>query len=58
MDDVAAEVRALGVRAGVVTAGGWADSEDIGAAVAFLASPAARYIHGRLLVVDGGWMGR
>jgi 2-deoxy-D-gluconate 3-dehydrogenase len=41
-----------------IPAGRWADPEDIGTAVAFLASPAARYIHGHLLVVDGGWMGR
>jgi 2-deoxy-D-gluconate 3-dehydrogenase len=41
-----------------IPAGRWAEPEDIGTAVAFLASPAARYIHGHLLVVDGGWMGR
>jgi len=41
-----------------IPAGRWGDPEDIAGAVAFLASPAARYIHGHTLVVDGGWMGR
>jgi 2-deoxy-D-gluconate 3-dehydrogenase len=41
-----------------IPAGRWAEPEDIAGAVAFLASPAARYIHGHTLVVDGGWMGR
>lgn len=29
--------------------------EDIGSAVAYLCSPAARFINGHVLVVDGGW---
>jgi 2-deoxy-D-gluconate 3-dehydrogenase len=41
-----------------IPAGRWAKPEDIAGAVAFLASPAARYVHGHTLVVDGGWMGR
>ena len=41
-----------------IPAGRWAEPEDIAGAVAFLASPAARYVHGHTLVVDGGWMGR
>jgi 2-dehydro-3-deoxy-D-gluconate 5-dehydrogenase len=41
-----------------IPAGHWAEPEDIAGAVAFLASPAARYVHGHTLVVDGGWMGR
>lgn len=41
-----------------IPAGRWGDAEDIAGAAVFLASPAAAYIHGHLLVVDGGWMGR
>lgn len=41
-----------------IPAGRWAAPEDIAGAVAFLASPAANYVHGHTLVVDGGWMGR
>ena len=38
--------------------GRWADPEDIAGAVSFLASPAARYVTGITLPVDGGWLGR
>lgn len=38
--------------------GRWAEPEDIAGAVTFLASPAARYITGITLPVDGGWLGR
>lgn len=38
--------------------GRWADPEDIAGAVTYLASPAARYVTGITLPVDGGWLGR
>jgi 2-dehydro-3-deoxy-D-gluconate 5-dehydrogenase len=38
--------------------GRWAEPEDIAGAVTYLASPAARYVTGITLPVDGGWMGR
>ncbi|MDO5719700.1 MAG: SDR family oxidoreductase [Actinomycetaceae bacterium] len=41
-----------------IPAGRWGKAEDIGDTVVFLASRAAAYIHGHILVVDGGWMAR
>lgn len=41
-----------------IPAGRWASPDDIASAVVFLASPGAAYVHGHVLVVDGGWMGR
>ena len=41
-----------------IPAGRWADPEDIAGAVVFLSSPAADYVHGAILPVDGGWLGR
>lgn len=41
-----------------IPAGRWAAPEDIAGAVHFLCSPAAAYIHGVVLPVDGGWLGR
>ncbi len=41
-----------------IPAGRWGDAADIAGAAVFLASPAAAYVNGHLLVVDGGWMGR
>jgi 2-deoxy-D-gluconate 3-dehydrogenase len=43
---------------GRIPAGRWAEATDIADAAVFLASPAADYIHGHVLVVDGGWMAR
>jgi 2-deoxy-D-gluconate 3-dehydrogenase len=41
-----------------IPAGRWGSPEDLADAAVFLASPAAAYIHGHVLVVDGGWMAR
>ncbi|MGG7516752.1 2-dehydro-3-deoxy-D-gluconate 5-dehydrogenase KduD [Allorhizobium undicola] len=41
-----------------IPAGRWGDAEDIGGAAVFLASRAAKYIHGAILNVDGGWLAR
>ena len=38
--------------------GRWGTPEDLSAVAVFLASPAAAYINGEILTVDGGWMGR
>ncbi|MEM8870435.1 MAG: 2-dehydro-3-deoxy-D-gluconate 5-dehydrogenase KduD [Pseudomonadota bacterium] len=38
--------------------GRWAEPNDISGAVTYLASPAARYVTGITLPVDGGWLGR
>lgn len=36
----------------------WGEPEDFKGAVVFLSSNASRYVHGEILTVDGGWMGR
>ncbi len=41
-----------------IPAGRWGKPADLAGAVVFLASPASDYVHGHLLVVDGGWLAR
>ncbi len=41
-----------------IPAGRWGEPEDFKGPVVFLASDAANYVHGTILTVDGGWMGR
>lgn len=38
--------------------GRWGTPEDLAPTAVFLASPAAGYINGEVVTVDGGWMGR
>lgn len=41
-----------------IPAGRWGEPDDLAGAVVFLASNAADYVNGHILVVDGGWMAR
>jgi len=41
-----------------IPAGRWGKPEDLAGAAVFLASSASDYVHGHILVVDGGWMNR
>ena len=41
-----------------IPAGRWGRPEDLTGAAVFLASAASDYVHGTILTVDGGWMGR
>ena len=41
-----------------IPAGRWGDPEDIAGAAVFLCSAAGDYVHGHVLVVDGGWLAR
>jgi 2-dehydro-3-deoxy-D-gluconate 5-dehydrogenase len=41
-----------------IPAGRWGEPEDLAGPAVFLSSPASDYMHGHVLVVDGGWMGR
>jgi 2-deoxy-D-gluconate 3-dehydrogenase len=43
---------------GRIPAGRWGESADLKGAVVFLASDAARYVHGSIIPVDGGWLAR
>jgi 2-deoxy-D-gluconate 3-dehydrogenase len=43
---------------GRIPIGRWGTPEDLAAVAVFLASPAAAYINGEIITVDGGWMGR
>ena len=36
----------------------WGETEDFAGPIVFLASSASDYMHGSILTVDGGWMGR
>jgi 2-deoxy-D-gluconate 3-dehydrogenase len=41
-----------------IPAGRWGKPEDLAGAAVFLASPASDYVHGHVMVVDGGWLNR
>ncbi len=41
-----------------IPAGRWGEPDDFRGPAVFLASDAADYVHGTILTVDGGWMGR
>ena len=41
-----------------IPAGRWGTPDDLKGAVVFLASPAADYMHGAIVPVDGGWLAR
>ena len=43
---------------GRIPAGRWGTPDDFKGPTVFLASRAADYVHGTILTVDGGWMGR
>ncbi|WP_019834425.1 SDR family oxidoreductase, partial [Sphingomonas sp. PR090111-T3T-6A] len=51
------EVRDKAIRERI-PAGDWGRPNDLGGAAVFLASDAARYVHGHILAVDGGWLAR
>jgi 2-deoxy-D-gluconate 3-dehydrogenase len=41
-----------------IPAGRWGEPDDFKGAAIFLSSEASNYIHGEILTIDGGWMGR
>ena len=41
-----------------IPAGRWGEATDFAGPVVFLCSDAAAYMHGSIMLVDGGWMGR
>ncbi len=41
-----------------IPAARWGSADDIAGAAVFLCCAASRYVHGHVLVVDGGWMAR
>ena len=41
-----------------IPAGRWGTPADFGGVAVFLASAASDYVHGALIAVDGGWLGR
>jgi len=41
-----------------IPAARWGDPKDVAGAAFFLAPSASDFVHGHVLVVDGGWMGR
>lgn len=41
-----------------IPAARWGSADDLAGATVFLASDAAAYVHGTVLPVDGGWLGR
>ena len=41
-----------------IPAGRWGEPEDFAGPIVFLCSDAAAYMHGSIMLIDGGWMGR
>jgi len=41
-----------------IPAGRWGEPQDFAGPIVFLASAASDYMHGTIVTVDGGWMGR
>jgi 2-deoxy-D-gluconate 3-dehydrogenase len=41
-----------------IPAARWGEADDLKGAVVYLCSAASDYVHGEILTVDGGWMGR